>query len=160
MDFAEKHLKIRVDNLENKQVIDLLKEHLNSMEHTAPAESRHALDINGLLEDGVTCWSIWDDSQLAGFGALKHLSKDHAEIKSMKTSVNYLRKGVASSILKYIIQEAQTRGYARLSLETGSMDFFAPARILYTSFGFKSCSSFGSYKEDPNSVFMTSSLKR
>lgn len=148
-------LEIRVDNLENEQVINLLEEHLSAMEHTAPAESRHALDISGLLEDGVTCWSIWDDTQLAGFGALKQLSSEHAEIKSMKTSIGYLRRGVASAVLKHIIQEARDRAYVRLSLETGSMDFFAPARNMYTLFGFGVCDPFGSYEKDPNSVFMT-----
>ncbi len=155
---VKSRMEIRVDSLENEQVINLLEEHLGSMEHTAPAESRHALDISGLLEDGVTCWSIWDDTQLAGLGALKRLSSEHAEIKSMKTAIGYLRKGVASNILNHIIQEARASGYHRLSLETGSMEFFAPARNLYSSFGFKVCAPFGDYKKDTNSVFMTSYL--
>jgi len=92
---------------------------------------------------------------LAGVGALQHLSGEHAEIKSMKTATAYLRRGIATTMLQHIISEASRRGYSRLSLETGSMDFFAPARQLYQGFGFTPCEPFGSYIEDPNSVFMT-----
>ncbi|MCW0201423.1 GNAT family N-acetyltransferase [Rhodanobacter thiooxydans] len=96
---------------------------------------------------------------LAGFGALKHLTESHAEIKSMRTAASHLRQGVASRLLQHIIQEAVARGYSRLSLETGSMAFFEGARRLYASSGFVSCPPFGSYKADPNSVFMTRRLR-
>lgn len=133
----------------------MLREHLDSMAPTAPAESRHALDLTGLRGADVTFWSIWDGPALAGFGALKHLTGSHAEIKSMRTSASHLRQGVASRMLQHIIQEAAARGYSRLSLETGSMAFFEAARRLYLSFGFVPCPPFGNYKPDPNSVFMT-----
>jgi putative acetyltransferase len=151
-------LEIRIDDLRSKEVIELLQEHLDSMAPTAPAESRHALDLEGLRSPDVIFWSIWDGYELAGFGAIKHLSDEHAEIKSMKTASSHLRKGVASALLCHIIQEARDRGYSQLSLETGSMDFFTAARNLYTSFGFIPCQPFDKYKPDPNSVFMTMQL--
>lgn len=152
---TENDLDIRVDDLEGPEVLALLQEHLGSMEHTAPAESRHALDLAGLREPGITFWSIWDGPALAGFGALKHMTESHAEIKSMRTASSHLRRGVASKILRHLIQEAAIRGYSRLSLETGSMEFFEAARRLYAAFGFTSCLPFGGYTADPNSVFMT-----
>lgn len=152
---TESGLDIRIDNLEGPEVLALLQEHLGSMEHTAPAESRHALDLAGLREPGITFWSIWDGPALAGFGALKHMTEAHAEIKSMRTASSHLRRGVASKMLQHLVQEASTRGYSRLSLETGSMEFFDAARRLYASFGFTSCPPFGNYTADPNSVFMT-----
>lgn len=133
----------------------LLREHLDSLAPTAPTDSRHALDLSGLRGTDVTFWSVWDGPVVAGFGALKHLTESHAEIKSMRTAVSHLRQGVATMMLQHIVQEAAVRGYSRLSLETGSMEFFAAARHLYTSFGFVPCPPFGSYKADPNSVFMT-----
>ena len=136
-------------------MIELLQDHLDSMEPTAPAESRHALDLQALRGPGITFWSIWDGSQLAGFGALKHLDAEHAEIKSMRTASTYLRRGVASRLLRHLIAEARRRGYSRLSLETGSMAYFAPARSLYRAFGFTPCAPFADYLLDPNSVFMT-----
>ncbi len=129
------------------------------MEPTAPPESRHALDLDGLRGADIRFWSLWDGSRLAGVGALKHLSEDHVEIKSMKTAPAFLRKGVASKILAHIIQDAEERGYSRISLETGSMEFFAPARHLYSTFGFEPCAPFSGYVEDPNSVFMSRSLR-
>lgn len=148
-------MHIRVDNLEGTQVQELLREHLSSMEHTAPPESRHALDLSGLRDPAITFWSIWDGEQLAGFGALKHLTSTHAEIKSMRTAASYIRRGVASQMLCHLITEAAARGYTKVSLETGAMEFFYPARCLYESFGFVSCPPFGNYQPDPNSLFMT-----
>lgn len=147
--------QIREDPLDNPAVLALLREHLATLAPTAPAESRHALDLDGLRAPDVTFWSIWDGPALAGFGALKELSPDHGEVKSMRTAQAYMRQGVASAILRHIIAEARRRGYTRLSLETGSMDFFAPAHQLYRSFGFTTCEPFGAYKPDPNSTFMT-----
>jgi putative acetyltransferase len=151
-------LNIRVDTLESPQVIALIREHLAAMEPTAPPESRHALDLDGLRKSDITFWAMWDGEQLAGIGALKQLSPHHAEIKSMKTARPYLRQGVASRMLTHILHEAENRGYTQLSLETGSMDFFIPARRLYASFGFTPCGPFGSYVDDPNSVFMTKTI--
>ena len=147
--------QIRKDPLDSPAVLALLREHLATLAPTAPAESRHALDLDGLRAPDVTFWSIWDGPALAGFGALKELSPDHGEVKSMRPAQAYMRQGVASAILRHIIAEARRRGYTRLSLETGSMDFFAPAHQLYRSFGFTTCEPFGAYKPDPNSTFMT-----
>mgnify|MGYP003119536556 CR=1 FL=1 len=151
-------MEIKLDNLKCPQVVALVCEHLASMESTAPPESRHALDLDGLQGPDITFWSIWDGKNLAGIGALKTLSRDHAEIKSMKTAERYLRQGIASRMLDHMILEAKKRGYRQLSLETGSMEFFRPARKLYSSFGFIVSGPFGDYVEDPNSVFMTRTL--
>ena len=152
-------MDIRVDNLESPQVIRLLQEHLSSMALVSPPESCHALNLSGLKVPEVTFWSLWDDDQLAGFAALKHLSETHAEVKSMRTSAQYLRKGVGRTLVQHLIEHARSRGYARLSLETGSMAYFEPARQLYLSFGFEYCPPFGNYKEDPNSIYMMKVLR-
>jgi putative acetyltransferase len=149
---------IRIDDLESHEVRALLREHLDSIAPTAPAESRHALDLGGLVGPDITFWSAWDGPMLAGFGALKHLTESHAEVKSMRTATSHLRQGVATRILQHLVQEAIARGYSRLSLETGSMAFFAAARRLYEACGFRPCAPFGNYKPDPNSVFMTKQL--
>nr|WP_276208077.1 GNAT family N-acetyltransferase [Halomonas socia] len=130
------------------------------MAPTAPPESRHALDLDGLRGPGIMFWSIWDGEDLAGIGALKHLTSEHAEIKSMRIARAYLRKGIASKMLNHIIIEAKRLGYRQLSLETGSMEFFEPARRLYSAFGFTPCGPFGDYVEDPNSVFMTKAISK
>ncbi len=150
--------QIREDPLESPAVLALLREHLDTLAPTAPAESRHALDLDGLRAPDVTFWSVWDGPELAGFGALKELSHEHGEVKSMRTARAYLGRGVASAVLRHIIDEARRRGYTRLSLETGSMDFFEPAHRLYRSSGFDPCEPFGAYKPDPNSAFMTLAL--
>ena len=152
-------MKICLDDLQGAEIRELLQEHLRSMERVSPPESRHALDLTGLRRPEITFWTIWLGPTLAGCGALKELDQQHAEIKSMRTDYAHQRKGVASTLLRHMIGEAERRGYRRLSLETGSMDYFEPARRLYSSFGFMRCGPFDQYIEDPNSVFMTKEIQ-
>lgn len=147
-------MKITIDDLSSQEIADFLKEHLQDMKSVSPPESKHALDLAGLRNANVTFWIIRDENTLVGCGALKELSAQHGEIKSMRTSSSYRGKGVATKLLTHLLDEAKSRNYCQLSLETGSMPFFKPARTLYEKFGFKRCDPFDSYKKDPNSVFM------
>jgi len=151
-------MKIVIDDLSGDQIVALIAEHLQSMFEDSPPESVHALNVEGLKKPGVTFWSAWEDDQLLGCGALKELDPEHGELKSMRTSSAHLRKGVARNLLRHILEEAKGRGYKRLSLETGSMDSFLPARTLYERFGFEYCEPFADYKPDPYSAFMTKTL--
>lgn len=151
-------MDIKVDDLTGSKVIALIGEHLQNMALLSPPESTHALNLDKLKKPEITFWSGWEQDELVGCGAIKELDSQHGEIKSMRTSSSHLRKGVARRILEHIIEEAKRRGYQRLSLETGSMDAFEPARRLYASFGFQYCEPFSDYIEDPNSVFMTKEL--
>lgn len=151
-------MHIKIDDLTERQVVSLVNEHLHSMTLMSPPGSIHALGLEKLRGPGITFWSAWEGDELAGCGALKELDSQHGEIKSMRTAASHLRKGVAKQVLQHIIEEAEKRGYERLSLETGSMDSFKPARKLYESFGFQYCEPFADYVEDPNSVFMTKEL--
>jgi putative acetyltransferase len=151
-------MDIRVDDLNGPEITQLLQEHLHSMTLHSPPESIHALDIEKLRKPDITFWTIWQDSKLMGCGALKELDAAHGEIKSMRTASAHLRKGVATAMLTHILEEARRRSYRRLSLETGSVEAFAPARSLYARFGFKPCAPFAEYVEDPYSVFMTIEL--
>jgi len=125
---------VREDDLEGPEIAELLQLHLDyAAEHTAP-EGIHALDL------------------------ARQLSPDHGEIKSMHTALSHRGKGVGGHLLAHILDEARARGYRRISLETGLMAAFAPARAFYTRFGFKTCPPFGDYHEDHNSVCMTLDL--
>ncbi|HEV2708143.1 MAG TPA: GNAT family N-acetyltransferase [Pyrinomonadaceae bacterium] len=151
-------MDIKIDDLSGSEIHELLQEHLRNMHLHSPPESVHALDIEALRSPEITFWTVWENGELLGCGALKELDSRHAEIKSMRTSARHLRKGVAKTLLQHIIDEARRRGYSRLSLETGSMEAFAPARQLYAGFGFTYCEPFADYVEDPYSVFMTREL--
>jgi putative acetyltransferase len=148
-------LDIKIDDLSGPEIRALLEEHLGSMRQISPPRSVHALDIDALRKPEITFWTLWENGELLGCGALKELDARHGEIKSMRTSTRHLRKGVATRVLEHILEEARRRGYARLSLETGSQPEFEPARALYARFGFDYCAPFAGYVEDPNSVFMS-----
>lgn len=148
-------MTIRTDDLTGPEIQQLLLEHLFEMRAISPPESVHALDLEGLRKPEITFWTLWEGDALMGCVALKELAAHHGEIKSMRTASAFRRRGVAAKLLQHVLDEAQQRGYERLSLETGSQPFFAPAHQLYTRFGFQPCGPFGSYKEDPNSIFMT-----
>jgi putative acetyltransferase len=148
-------MEIRRDDLSGPEIRELLEEHLRSMRSISPPESVHALDLDGLRRPEVTFWTAWSGDELLGCGALKELDARHGEVKSMRTALRARRSGVARALLEHIIAVARSRGYDRLSLETGSQDAFAPARRLYEGFGFDYCPPFEGYVEDPHSVFMT-----
>ncbi|WP_051207978.1 GNAT family N-acetyltransferase [Saccharospirillum impatiens] len=153
--------RIQIDDLSGPEIALLLEEHLADMNATSPPESKHALDLGGLKHPDVTFWTLWartgngQGDQLAGCCALKRLDDHHGEIKSMRTAPAFRRQGVAQRLLQHLLDEARAQHLQRLSLETGSMDYFAAARALYSRFGFEVCLPFGDYTEDPNSVFMT-----
>jgi len=139
-------------------VLALLEEHLRSMHELSPPESVHALDVRSLKRPDISFWTVRDGNTLLGCGALKELDPEHGEVKSMRTPAALRRRGAGRAVLSHILQEARARGYRRLSLETGSVDAFAPAQKLYESVGFSYCGPFADYKPDPNSVFMTLEL--
>jgi putative acetyltransferase len=147
-------MNIKVDDLNGPEIQALLREHLQNMAANSPPESIRALDWEALRRPEITFWTVWDGNELLGCGALKELDSSHAEIKSMRTMSQHRRKGVARALLHHILAEATRRSYDRLSLETGSMAAFDPARSLYASLGFTYCAPFADYREDPNSVFM------
>jgi putative acetyltransferase len=144
--------------LSDPRVVDLLHTHLTrARAETAPG-SAHALDLTGLQSPDISFWTIWDDETLVGVGALKRLSADHGEVKSMYTVQSLRRRGAGSAMLRHIIATARASGMSRLSLETGSWDYL-PARALYRSHSFVECAPFADYVLDPNSVFMSLDLR-
>jgi putative acetyltransferase len=151
-------MQIWRDDLAGAEIQALLAEHLRHMRELSSPESMHALDLDGLRGPAITFWSAWSGSTLLGCGALKELDPQHGEIKSMRTAGTARRQGIGRAMLEHIIAEARRRGYRRLSLESGSMPGFEPARRLYECHGFGYCSPFAGYPLDPYSVFMTREL--
>ena len=128
------------------------------MYELSPPEQVFALDLNKLRMPGITFWTVWDKDTLLGCGALKELSPTHGEIKSMRTPAMARGKGAGRAVLKHIISVARQRGYTKLSLETGTHPAFEPAHNLYRSKGFVLSSPFGTYGQNPHSVFMALEL--
>lgn len=146
---------IEVDDPRRDDVRALLEQHLAFAREVTPPEDVHALDLDGLLDPSVTFYSLRVDGELLGVGALKELAPGHAELKSMHTAKAARRRGVGRAIVDHLLAVAASRGVRRVSLETGAMDAFAPARALYASVGFVPCGPFGDYDESPNSAYMT-----
>ena len=145
-------------DLDDPKVRALLEHHVASARAATAPGSDHALDVEGLKALDIEFWAAWDEDDLLGVGALKRLSNGHGEIKSMHTALGCRRRGVGSAMLLHIIDRARAMGMYRLSLETGSWDYFVPARELYEKHGFVECPPFGEYVSDPNSVFMCREL--
>ena len=151
-------LTITRADFSDRRLAAFLQAHLDDLAPTAPAESRHALDLGALRGPGIRVWVASDADGVAGTAALAALEAGHEELKSMRTAPRLRGRGIASDLLSRLLDDARTRGVGRVSLETGSMEFFAPARRLYARAGFAPCPPFGSYVEDPHSVFMTLAL--
>ena len=151
---------IRAGGLDHPQVLDLLQEHLAGMHASSPPESVFALDLSGLKSPAVSFWTVWHDETLLGFGALKELDATSGEIKSMRTAVAHLRKGVARALLEHVIAVARSRGYTRLCLETGSSPAFEPALALYRRHGFVNGEAFADYRKSDFNQFLHLDLHR
>ncbi len=147
-----------VDDLRGPAIAALLREHLAHMHEVTPAQSVHALDLEALRAPDITFWSVWRGEELVGCGALRELDPRHGEVKSMRTVEAHRGEGVGAAMLEHLLAEAARRGYARVSLETGAMPAFAPARALYARFGFEPCAPFGEYAVDANSVYLSKRL--
>ena len=145
-------------NFDNSEVNDLLKKHFIELRSVSPAGSTHVLDINGLKDPSIKFWSLWENNELVGCGALKFLEKKHGEFKSIRVADNYRKKGIGEKIIDHLIEEAKKLEVSKLSIETGAGNFFLPARKLFSKFGFKKCPPFAHYKIDPNSCYFTLDL--
>jgi putative acetyltransferase len=154
-------VQIREADFGAQDLIDFMSAHRAEIRPTGPAESQHALDIAALRGPGMRVWVARDLAEvLVGTVALAPVSPKHEEIKSMRTAPQFRGRGVGRALVLHALADAGSRGVRRVSLETGSMEYFAPARALYRAVGFVECGPFGAYVPDPNSVFMTMELSQ
>lgn len=151
-------LRFERDDLSRPVVHRMLQEHLADMFATSPAESVHALDVEALRRPGIEFWTAWEDDQLRATGALKRLGPTDVELKSMRTAASARGRGTGTAMLQHLLERARAAAYSTVWLETGSQDYFAPARRLYARHGFVECGPFADYRLDPHSVFMTRSV--
>ena len=145
-------------NFNNPDVNDLLNKHFIELRSVSPAGSTHVLDIAGLKDNTIKFWSLWENNEIIGCGALKFLEKGHGEFKSIRVADNFRKKGTGEKIINHLIKEAKKLDIIKLSVETGAGDFFSPARKLFKKFGFIECQPFAHYKDDPNSCYYTLEL--
>ena len=147
-------LKSIEGNFDNPEVHELLIKHFIELRSVSPEGSAHVLDIAGLKDPSIKFWSLWEESDLMGSGAIKFLDKEHGEFKSIRVSDNFRGKGNGIKVINHLINEAKKLNIKRLSLETGAGKFFLPARKLFINCGFKICEPFSHYKDNVNSVYM------
>ena len=153
-------MRINVADLDDPDVLEMLRTHVRLARAQTALGSAHALAEVALRSASIEVWTIRHGLALVGVGALQRLSPDHGEIKSMHSVASARRKGAGSAMLIHIVGAARAHGMTRLSLETGSWDYFLPARALYRDHGFVECEPFGVYIHDVNSVFMSLDLRR
>ena len=140
-------------NFDNPEVNELLNKHFIELRSVSPAGSTHVLDIAGLKDPSIKFWSLWENNELVGCGALKFLEKHHGEFKSIRVADKFRKQKFGNKIIYHLIDKSKQIGIKKLSVETGAGEFFAPARKLFKSFGFIECAPFAHYKEDPNSCY-------
>ena len=148
-------LKSIEGNFDNPEVHKFLINHFIELRSVSPEGSAHVLDIAGLKDPNIKFWSLWEENDLFGSGALKFLDKEHGEFKSIRVSDNFRGKGNGIKVINHLINEAKKLNIKRLSLETGAGDFFLAARKLFSKCGFEPCEPFSHYKKDINSIYMT-----
>ena len=145
-------------NFDNSEVNNLLKKHFIELRSVSPAGSTHVLDLEGLKDPTIKFWSLWENEDLIGCGALKFLDNYHGEFKSIRVADKFRKKGFGEKIIFHLIEEAKKLKIKKLSIETGSGNFFKSARELFKKFDFEPCKPFAHYKEDPNSCYYTKNI--
>ena len=148
-------LKSIEGNFDNTEVNELLTKHFIELRIASPEGSAHVLDIPGLKVSSIKFWSLWEDENLMGCGALKFLSENHGEFKSIRVHDKFRNKGNGTKVMKYLIDKAKKLKIKRISIETGAGKFFEPARKLFKKCNFELCEPFAHYKEDENSIYLT-----
>tara|TARA_B100000131_G_C18103561_1_gene606930 strand:- start:966 stop:1421 length:456 start_codon:yes stop_codon:yes gene_type:complete len=143
------------NNFDDPKVNELLNKHFFELRSVSPEGSTHVLDIPGLKDPSIRFWSLWENDELIGCGAIKIFDNNHGEFKSIRVADKFRKSGVGEKIISHLIDRAKQIGIKKLSIETGAGDFFLPARKLFKKFGFISCKPFAHYKEDPNSRYYT-----
>lgn len=155
-------LRIAAGDFADPRVVALLTYHVSTARAATGAGSAHALDVTGLQTPDIEFWAAWEgegaSARLLGIAALRRLNDQQGEVKSMHTAAEARRQGAGRALVQHIVSSARAHGLTRLSLETGSWPYFAPARAFYASLGFAPCGPFGDYQPDPNSVFMSLDL--
>ena len=145
-------------NFDNTKVNNLLKKHFIELRSVSPAGSTHVLDVEGLKDPSIKFWSLWENEKLIGCGALKFLDSQHGEFKSIRVADEFRKKGFGKKIIFHLIEEAKKLKIKKISIETGSGNFFKSARELFKKFGFEPCEPFAHYTEDPNSCYYTKNI--
>jgi putative acetyltransferase len=152
-------MDIRSGDLGDPRVVELLREHLAGMHANSPPGAVSALDLSGLQQPSISFFTIWDDTELLGCGALKHLDAETGELKSMRTAARHLRRGAGARMLLHLLELARARGYTRVCLETGSGPAFEPAIAMYRKHGFAVGPAFGDYVASDFNQFLHLSLR-
>tara|TARA_B100001029_G_C14840589_1_gene328130 strand:+ start:221 stop:685 length:465 start_codon:yes stop_codon:yes gene_type:complete len=147
------------NNFDDPKVNNLLTKHFTELRNFSPEGSTHVLDIPGLKNPSIKFWSLWENDNLIGCGALKFLDKNHGEFKSIRIADNFRGKGLGIKIIEHLVDEAKKLHITKISVETGAGKFFAPARSLFKKFGFQACEPFAHYKIDPNSCYYNIQIK-
>ncbi len=140
------------------QVRELVERHLTFGRSFTPLEDAHALEVDELLDPSIVLFAAREGAEVLAIGALKEIEDDHGELKTMHTAAAARGRGIGRAMLDHLLAEARRRGYRRVSLETGTMAAFAPARALYEGVGFIPCAPFGAYRGGPHNVFLTLDL--
>ena len=142
-------------NFNKPEINKLLISHFIELSSVSPVDRDHVLDIPGLKNPSIKFWSLWENDQLIGCGALKFLDKEHGELKSIRVADSFRRKGNGFKVISHLISEAKKLNIKKISLETGTGNFFTPARKLFDKCGFKVCEPFAHYKKDPDACYMS-----
>jgi len=150
--------EIAVDDPRKPDVRALLERHLAFSQSETPPEHSFALDVDGLLDPAITFYSYRSSGELLGVGAIKELDAAHAEIKSMHTAAEARGRGVGRAVLDHLLSVARSRGYRRVSLETGTTPGFVAARAMYESSGFAPAEPFADYVRTEDNTFYALAL--
>jgi putative acetyltransferase len=100
--------------------------------------------------DDITVFLVaYDGDEPVGCGGLRQLDPAHGEVKRMYVVPSRRGTGVSTAVLRRLEDEARSRGWNRLVLETGTEQ--PDAMRFYEREGYAAIASFGYYRDSVHS---------
>jgi len=148
-------IEISVEKSLTDDLASVLEAHWIFCTSTTPIQHVYALDASKLFSSDITVFGARVNGELLGVGALRVLGAKHAELKSMHTLAKSRGLGIGKAMVKHIEEFAKNHDIERISLETGTSEPFKPARMLYSSLGYRKGEAFGEYVLSEDNICMT-----
>jgi putative acetyltransferase len=146
---------ITAERPDSADAVVLITELEAQLEPLYPRASRHGMSVERLLSEAVAFFVLRSNGTPAGCGGVK-LFEDYGELKRMYVREQFRGRGFARLMLDHLADYARAQGITILRLETGIHQHTAIG--LYERAGFERIPPFGSYTDDPNSVYFEKRL--
>jgi putative acetyltransferase len=153
---AEKTIKICPADPRTSSIQKMISDLDDYQASLYPPESNHLEPAEKLVSSEYYFIAAWKDHELLGVASFRRISGEYVEIKRLYVPHRNRGMGLAIKLMDALEEKAVQEGFSEARLETGIHQ--NEALRPYQKLGYEKTEPFGSYQEDPLSVFMQKKL--